>query len=64
MTTTPATPEIAPLRVRLFSDGAMVIDTEATPLDVHSEEDPDVFTLDGAMAAGLPVFLKSLAKGK
>jgi hypothetical protein len=64
VTTATESPEIAPLRVRLYSDGAMVIDTVTTPLDVHSEEEPEVFTLDAAMTAGLPVFLKSLAKGK
>ena len=58
------THEIGPLRLRLFSDGAMVIDTEATPLDVHSEEEPEVFTLDGALGANLPLFLKSVAKEK
>jgi hypothetical protein len=62
VTTATESPEIAPLRVRLYSDGAMVIDTEATPLDVDSEEDPEVFSLDAALGSKLPLFLKSLAK--
>jgi hypothetical protein len=65
----PQTPEIGPLRLRLFADGSLVVDNPARPLAVYPvahvgahEADPITLTLDGALAAGLPVFLKSLAK--
>jgi hypothetical protein len=66
-----ATPEIAPLRLRLFADGSLVVDNPERPLAVYPlahtgelEADPITLTLDGVLAKNLPLFLKSVAKEK
>jgi hypothetical protein len=63
------TAENGPLRVRLFADGAMVIDNPERPLAVYPvahtgahESDPVTMTLDSLLAKNLSLFVKTIAK--
>jgi hypothetical protein len=63
------TAENAPLRVRLYPDGAMVIDNPQLPLKVmpvpYSDTDktpPVTMTLDAALGKNLSLFVKTIAK--
>jgi hypothetical protein len=63
------TAENAPLRVRLYPDGAMVIDNPQLPLKVmpvpYSDTDktpPVTMTLDAALRKNLSLFVKTIAK--
>jgi hypothetical protein len=59
------TPEIGPLRLRLFADGAMVIDNPANPVTLlPSAQIAETMMLDAAVAKNLPLFLQSIAKAK
>jgi hypothetical protein len=63
------TAENGPLRVRLYADGAMVIDNPHLPLKVfpvpYSDTDktpPVTMTLDAALGKNLSLFVKTIAK--